>query len=253
MDGTDRNPAMTAFTLIELLVAIAIIAILAALLLPSLSQAKAKAQAAKCKSNLRQLGIGLRMYLDEYHQYPYAEQVFPGGPVIWWFEALRTYHSISWTNRAFHCPAYQGAILEASLVRSYGSYAYNSSGTVGGVNGFGLGEFFTPYNGNAGLGLVSENQVKSPSDMFAIVDARVLYGVPLNDPPWGGAILMEWSNVYYKEYQPLRHGKYFNALFCDGHVSPVAHDDLFDPSKTWRNWNRDQQPHSETWVLPRSP
>ena len=61
-----RNIRNTAFTLIELLVVIAIIAILAGLLLPALAKAKEKANRIKCTSNLKQVGLGIRMWMDDH-------------------------------------------------------------------------------------------------------------------------------------------------------------------------------------------
>jgi prepilin-type N-terminal cleavage/methylation domain-containing protein/prepilin-type processing-associated H-X9-DG protein len=60
------------FTLIELLVVIAIIAILAAILFPVFAQARAKARQAACLSNMKQVGIGLMLYTQDY------DEVLPG-------------------------------------------------------------------------------------------------------------------------------------------------------------------------------
>jgi len=69
LHGDARFGSRRAFTLVELLVVIVIIAILASLLLPALAAAKAKAQAAQCLNNTRQLMVGWRMYGEDSNDY----------------------------------------------------------------------------------------------------------------------------------------------------------------------------------------
>ncbi|HEV8544518.1 MAG TPA: DUF1559 domain-containing protein [Verrucomicrobiae bacterium] len=79
--NTKRSSCGGGFTLIELLVVIAIIAILASLLLPALTRAKASAQFTECKNKVRQISLALSMYVSDNGSYPLYETLRkPGDP-----------------------------------------------------------------------------------------------------------------------------------------------------------------------------
>jgi prepilin-type N-terminal cleavage/methylation domain-containing protein len=102
-----RVRARAAFTLIELLVVIAIIAILAGLLLPALAGAKAQGKDAACINNLRQLGLGIRLWSSDYgDKYPWNVPISDGGAQGSdnWADYLRTASNQIVNTKILVCP-----------------------------------------------------------------------------------------------------------------------------------------------------
>jgi prepilin-type processing-associated H-X9-DG protein len=60
-------------------------------------------------------------------------------------------------------------------------------------------------------------------------------------------ILWTWNSPDLVEIDPVRHGKNYNALFCDGHVAPIPRLSFLTVTNIAVNLNNDHQPHPETW------
>jgi prepilin-type N-terminal cleavage/methylation domain-containing protein len=100
-----KNARKSAFTLIELLVVIAIIAILAAILFPVFGRARENARRSSCLSNMKQLGLGIMQYVQDYDEKLPMRQFSDDAPNAWIFSWRRAIYPYVKSTQVFACPS----------------------------------------------------------------------------------------------------------------------------------------------------
>ncbi len=201
------------FTLVELLVVVAIIAILASLLLPALSQARTAANRTACKSNVRQQMLAVSLFVTDNAHYPLLRDGRNVTDQKYWFGFLESYSGSQWPasrstarNSVFACPSYtrlrgiyarqraytpnvrdrEGIALPSTMQfeATMGAYSYNGSGIgpsyarISDGRSLGLSGDWQEAKTRTGRGFyrpVREAQVRSPSEMIVIGDATLGY------------------------------------------------------------------------------
>ena len=236
-----------AFTLLELIVVIAIIALVAALLLPALSRGKAQAQATACRNQLRQMGLAMTMYLSDSRHYP---PMYDVDTAQLWIEKLYPNERQLWTNSAWNCPAYlasRGMVGFLTPDQLCLSYSYNWRGTATGWRGRPRGKLPPQLGlGHLSRDEILEPEVLVPSEMYAVADARPT----VEKTRIQGNPKMTLYGFAASDEAPPPHAGGYNILFADGHALRVKRGEYLYPPRSAIHWNRDHQPHPETWAPP---
>ena len=221
--GSDRRGA---FTLIELLVVIAIIAILAAMLLPALARANGSARATQCLSQMRQLGLAVRLYADDQQdEFPRSQHSAFAHNQLPWGRALapqlgRTEQS--WSNLlsgVYHCPADR-----RTKPWSYGQNVY-----------FELNPDSDDYVGSP---RTWRRVASVPHPSATILQAEMSAGGNAMSETADHIMAHFWVTLQdASDVDALRHGRRSNYNFVDGHAAALELRATFAPCKQLDLWN----------------
>lgn len=205
------------FTLIELLVVIAIIAILAAILFPVFASAREKARQSTCASNMRQLGLGVLQYAEDYdeyapcgtnHNYNVNNYAWGGGAWVGAGWAAQIYPYVKATG-VYTCPDDLSTAVSTAQVGNPGvpftlvSYAYNWNICWLGVGVAGPGIYGT---GGTAIDLGGTMSLKSASKTVMLCE---VYGSAVPNLGSPGAAIAGYTNSYgIEDVSPVQNGAY---------------------------------------------
>ncbi|OHB58933.1 MAG: hypothetical protein A2Y12_20845 [Planctomycetes bacterium GWF2_42_9] len=230
-----RRHRMLAFTLVELLVVISIIALLLAILMPSLQKARNQGKAVICLNNMKQLGLSVALYENKNDGYvtPGSKtsdgELSKAGPL--WYDILRQNKCLDYEGKkagVLRCPTHVLKTSNSDDIVSYSTNVYVMGITEAGKLGPPWDELWkvrkvTTLRSPGELILMGERGSDYPiGNMYSPIGVRVVYWSGKNpSTPWG----FDWSR-HSKKITFVNKKKMFgakaNLLLADGHAKSFS-------------------------------